>query len=274
MLAFVGAIGFGGCDEEPDTGRVHLVLGDAPYPIELIESAEVAVEAIAVHVAGDGAGWEHLPFAPTTFDLLDLQNGVTAELTNAEVPVGELDEVRLLISSGEIVLTDGRVMELTVPSGAASGLKIKVRPPITILADLTTDILLDMDVARSFLPIPSSAQQAAEIDSFKFHPVVRAANLNTTGSVFGWVISDNGTPDTSDDWSYWGASILVHDGIDSSTTFSDNTGYFQVLGLDPGMWQVEVEASGYSSASVNAQVYAGYDTSVDTLLLSPISPRQ
>jgi hypothetical protein len=187
--------------------------------------------------------------------------------------VGELDEVRLVISSGEITLTDGRPMELRVPSGATSGLKIKIRPPITVLADRTTDILLDMDVGRSFLPIPSSVQKASEIDDFHFRPVVRVANLNTTGSVSGWVRSNNGTPQTSDDWTYWGARVLVHDGIDSAMTFTGNTGYFQVLGLEPGMWQVEVTASPYLPAVAAAQVYAGYDTSVDTLILTKITPR-
>lgn len=275
LLALIATIGFTACDEEPGTGRVHLVLGDAPYPIELIESAEVFVEGITVHVSGDGAGWENLPFTPGTFDLLDLQNGVTAELTDAEVPVGQIDEIRLVISSGVITLTDGRSMQLTVPSGGSSGLKIKVRPAITILADRTVDILLDMDVGRSFLPIPAAVQQASEIERFHFRPVVRAANLNTTGSVSGRVRSDNGTPqDTGDDWNYWGAQVLVHDGVDSAMTFTSNMGYFQVLGLTPGMWQVEVTTSGYLPAATTAQVYAGYDASLDTITLTKILPRQ
>ena len=274
-LALISTLGFMGCGEDPGNGRVHLVLGDAPYPIKLIESAEVTVEAISVHISGDGDGWEYLPFEPTTFDLLDLQNGVTAELTEGEVPAGELDEVRLVISSGKITLTDGRSMELKVPSGASSGLKIKIRPSITILADRTVDILLDMDVGRSFLPIPASVQHASEIERFHFRPVVRAANLNTTGSVSGWVRSDNGTPgDLTDDFNFWGASALVHDGVDSAMALTDNTGYFKVLGLEPGMWQVEVTASPYVPEIRNVQVYAGYDASLDTLVLVKITPRQ
>ncbi len=275
VFALVSAVGFMGCDEEPGDGRVHLVLGDAPYPIKLIESAEVTIEAIAVHISGDGEGWEYLPFETTTFDLLDLQNGVTAELTEAEVPAGELDEVRLVISSGVITLTDGRVMDLKVPSGASSGLKIKIRPSITILADRTADILLDMDIGRSFLPIPASVQHASEIDRFHFKPVVRAANLNTTGSVSGWARSDNGTPeDLSDDFNFWGAGVLVHDGVDSVNALTGNTGYFQILGLEPGMWQVEVTASPYVPVIRTVQVYAGYDSSLDTLALVKITPRQ
>jgi hypothetical protein len=164
-------------------------------------------------------------------------------------------------------------MELKVPSGASSGLKVKIRPAITILAGRTTDILLDMDVGRSFLPIPASVQQASDIDGFHFKPVVRAANLNTTGSISGWVRSDNRTPgDTSDDWNYWGAQVLAHDGVDTAMAFTGNTGYFQILGLDPGMWQVEVTASPYVPATMNVQVYAGYDASVDTLVLEWITP--
>lgn len=273
LLALLGAIGFAGCDDDPATGRVHLVLGDAPYPVDMIESAEVSVEAIRVHISEGGNGWETLPFTPKTFDLLDLQNGVTAELVDAEVPVGNLDEVRLVISSGQIVLTDGRTMALTVPSGASSGLKIKVRPPITIQGDLTSDVLLDMDVSRSFRPIPSSPQQAADIDSFHFNPVVRAANLSTTGSASGYVFSDLGTPGTEDDEPLEGASILVHAGTDSSTALTDTTGYFRVLGLDPGIWQIEAEALGYSSAATSVEVFVGNDARADTLRLTPDAPR-
>jgi hypothetical protein len=40
------------------------------------------------------------------------------------------------------------------------------------------------------------------------------------------------------------------------------------------MWQVEVNASPYLPAETNVQVYAGYDASVDTLILTKITPRQ
>jgi hypothetical protein len=145
-VAIVGAFAMAGCDGDPDTGRVHLVLTDAPYPVDMMESAQVTIEAISVHVAGDESGWHDLPFTEDSYDLLDLQNGVTAELIDAELPVGSLNET-----------------------------------------------MLDMDVSRSFLPIPSSPTKVEEIRSFSFKLVVRVTNLTTTGSVFGYVLSDLGT---------------------------------------------------------------------------------
>ena len=50
-----------------------------------------------------------------------------------------------------------------------------------------------MDVSRSFLPIPSSPTKVEEIRSFSFKLVVRVTNLTTTGSEFGYVLSDLGT---------------------------------------------------------------------------------
>ena len=272
LFILAGVLVIAGCDDEVETGRVHLVLGDAPYPVDLIESVEINVQAIAVHVAGDGDGWEQLGFTPRSFDLLDLQNGVTAELVDAEVPVGDLDEIRLLVSSGEITLTDGRMMTLTVPSGSSAGLKIKVRPPIAVVGDLTSEVLLDMDVSRSFLAIPSAPERAEDIESFHFSPVVRAANLATTGSVSGFVVSDEGTPVTDDDQPLGDATVLVHAGADSSTAFTDSTGYYRVLGLEPGIWQVEAEAAGFSAATTPVEVFAGNDARADTLRLAPLAP--
>ena len=273
ILALVLTLGLAGCDDEPDTGRVHLVLGDAPYPVDMIQSAEVMVEAVSVHIAGDEDNWHQLlPFTPKTFDLLDLQNGVTAELVEGEVPVGDLDEIRLLISSGEIVLVDERSFSLTVPSGSSSGLKIKVRPPVAVEGDLTSDILLDMDISRSFRPIPSAPEQVSDIDSFHFAPVVRTANLSTTGSASGFVMSDPGTPSTDDDTPLEGASVLVHAGSDSMSALTDSTGFYRVLGLEPGIWQIEAEAVDHTGAMTSVEVFVGNDARADSLRLQVVAP--
>lgn len=268
-LALALTLSLAACDDDAETGRVHLMLGDTPYPVELIESARVTVAQVAVHIEGDDDPWRVLPHAEQTYDLLDLQNGVTADLLDAEVPVGSLSEIRLVVTSGEIELTDGRSFALFVPSGSSSGLKFKVRPPISIEGNLTSEVLLDMDVSRSFLPIPAAPRQVDDIDSFRFHPVVRVANLSTTGSVAGHVVSSAGTATTADDSALYGAAVLVHSGADSATALTDSAGYYKVMGLAPGSWEVQAEAMDFVPASVLVDIVAGNVVEADSLRLDP-----
>jgi hypothetical protein len=267
-IAIASLLAIAGCSEEPETGRAHLVLTDAPYPVDMIYSAQVTIEAISVHVSGDESGWYDLPFTQRTFELLELQNGVTAELIDAELPVGSLNEVRLLVTSGRVLLADGRSFDLSVPSGSSSGLKFKIQPPIAVEGDLTSEVLLDMDVSRSFLPQPALPTKVEEIREFYFRPVVRVANLTTTGSVSGYVISNFGTPVREDDEPLVDATVRFHAGSDTSTTFTDEAGYFQVLGLAAGTWQVEAEASGHAPGTTSIEVLPGIVTESDSLRLS------
>lgn len=267
MLLILAGIG---CDDDPETGRVHMVLGDEPFPTDLIESARIIVESVSINVTdSDDDGWTRYAIEDGDFDLLLLQNGITAELVDAELPAGNLQEVRLVVESGEIELKDGRTFTLKIPSGSSSGLKVKIRPPIVIVPDETVEVLLDVDVSRSFKSIPASPRQVDDIESFQFHPVVRAANLATTGSVAGYVFSTEGTEDVLDDLPLEGASIMVYTDSDTSAAIADAEGFYRVMGLAPHVWNVTAEAIGFVSASTDVEVIAGIEAEVDTLRLSP-----
>jgi hypothetical protein len=67
------------------------------------------------------------------FDLLALQNGITATLASLDVPAGRYHQLRLEVRSASVTLADGRTFadgsgthELVVPSGARSGLKVNL----------------------------------------------------------------------------------------------------------------------------------------------------
>lgn len=264
-----------GCGDDPGTGRLHLVLGDAPFPFDMVAGAQITVDLVQVRVDAeqdDQSGWMTLPDGGGVYDLLELQNGITAELADVELPAGRVDQIRLVVSRGRITLTDARVFVLNVPSGGSSGLKVFPEPPIQIAKDALVEVLLDVDVSRSFQSIPSAPGKVDDITGFHFQPVLRVGNLTAGGSVSGHVHSAEGTLfDESDDVPLADATIMATTGGDTTTTSSGDDGYYQILGLNPGTWKVEASANGYLQSSRVIEVNAGQDTGDVDLRLMPLS---
>lgn len=265
-----------GCGSDPGTGRLELALGDAPFPFDMVASAQITVDLVQVRVDAeeDGeSGWVTLSGGEGVYDLLELQNGITAHLAGAELPVGVVDQVRLVISRGRITLADARVFVLNVPSGGASGLKVFPRPPIVIAKDATTEVLLDVDVSQSFRSIPASPARIEDIAGFHFQPVLRVGNLSTGGSVAGRVFSAAGTLfDESDDVALSGATIMATANGDTATTASGEDGSYRILGLSPGWWKVEASSASFLKSSRVVEVSAGAEAEVDDLRLLPSAP--
>lgn len=285
VLAFALVVWTTGCsDSNPDstnnpgkfgdpgstgTGLLRVRLTDAPYPYSSISSADIAVNAVEVRMS-DGLHMLPVDAAPVAMNLLDLQNGVTEMLVDTEVPVGNIDQIRLIISSASVTLSDGRVFNLMIPSGSSSGLKISVSPSVQVSEQLTTELLLDFDVSQSFEPIPNSAKKADEISRFKFHPVLRVANVSQTGTVSGHVWNSRGTlGNTSDDTPIVGATVTVlgSDNLVQGSTASGAAGVFRISGLAPGTYVLHGEATGFAPGDIEATVVVGNEVSGNEIRL-------
>ncbi len=75
---------FTGCSKTIDNGNGRLVIKvtDAPFPVNLIESATVTITKVEIRKAGDGIS-DGNPFSviwegSREFNLLDLRNGVSS----------------------------------------------------------------------------------------------------------------------------------------------------------------------------------------------------
>lgn len=173
LVAILAAFGVVACDStgpEADA-RVQVQLTDAPA--DMIESAEVWIsrvylqggdddEAEGEEGDDDASGRVDLfndPENPRQYDLLDLQNGVVADLTDpVEVESGMYAQLRLVVDSAHITLIDGLTfangdsdMTLFVPSGAQSGIKVQLLEPIDADAGELTVVLVDFDVNQNFV---------------------------------------------------------------------------------------------------------------------------
>jgi len=106
VLAAILIILIPGCNKSSEnygTGRMTIKITDAPFPIEKIESAWVTITKVEMRKAGDGIP-DGNPFITitedtTVFDLIDLRNGVTADLADdIEIPAGKYNLVRLYVN--------------------------------------------------------------------------------------------------------------------------------------------------------------------------------
>lgn len=261
----------------PATGTVNVQVTDAPFPFSSVASARVTLTEVALHgreglaavTSADGArGFATVWTGSVTLDLVPLQNGLTTALASAQLPTGTYDQARLVITGGQVTLTNGRTFELAAPAAAAAGLRLFIDPPLVVQAGASTDLLLDIDLARSFSAVPSGAPQAGPITAFQLHPVARAVNVATTGRISGRVSDDRTTGgDRSDDPPLPFATVTVTragSATAEATAISGQDGRYVVIGLAPGTYDVQVEAAGFTTRTAQARrVEAGGVTTVD-----------
>ncbi|MBI1221443.1 MAG: DUF4382 domain-containing protein [Bacteroidetes bacterium] len=193
--------------------NVHMT--DAPGPYD-----EVNVDVKGLEVHSDVNGWQTIPLNnPGVYDLLKLTNGLDTLLGSVTVPSGTISQFRLTLGPNNTVKVNGTVFDLTTPSGQQSGIKIQVHE--NLLPGITYDFTLDFDAGKSIVHTGN--------DRYILKPVIRAVTAANNGIISGQLnpvmvaqvqaISNTG---------------------DTTGTYSDSTGAFQVIGLPAGTYQVDI----------------------------------
>lgn len=254
--------------ENQRKGTVVFKITDAPFPVDLVEEANVTVDWIKLlkypvegmeeeEPAGDEVILIELEEA-LTFNLLELRNGLTATMAEKEIPAGVYAEIRLHVVDAEILLKDGNSFNLKVPSGDASGLKIKMEPGLEVLEGMQAEVLVDFDLSRSF----TMQGNSKNVKGFIFKPVVRAvANVETaTGEISGKVTGQDESP-------VGGASLaLFQDEVGVTSAVSmDEDGFYSIIGVIPGTYELVLTFGEYTE-TVPVTVEAGETSVVDFVI--------
>jgi hypothetical protein len=247
---------------DPDAARLSIEMTDAPFPYEMVERADVLIDSVSVRIEAlepESSGFVSVSRESQSLNLLELQNGVTAAIAEAEVPVGVVEQIRLHVGQASVTLADGREFELTIPSGDRSGIKIFPSPPFEVAGAIPTGVLLDFDVSRSFHPVPSGARRVEEVESFTFRPSLKAVLLETSGSIEGTVWDDGWTPGyPADDIPLPDAAVTVYRIEEEvASTASGEGGDFVVMGLDAAEYRIESTRGGYLPAAAAVTLVAG-----------------
>jgi len=266
ILAAILIILIPGCNKSPDdygTGRMTIKITDAPFPIDNIESALVTITKVELRKAGDcipdGNPFITVSEDTTILNLIDLRNGVTADLADLEIPEGKYNLVRLYVDEASLITKDGVSHKVKVPSGGQTGIKIFIRPEITVEGGLTSELLIDFDLSRSFI-IRGNPDKPAGINGFIFKPVIRAVNNTTTGRIEGIVTDTVQAPINE-------ATIWLEQDTVVSTTFSDASGHYAFLGVPAGTYSLSAFKENYDTLTYSGvKVLEGNRTTRDFIL--------
>ncbi|MEQ9397658.1 MAG: DUF4382 domain-containing protein [Longimicrobiales bacterium] len=189
------AVGTACADSDPagpsGTARIQILLTDAPS--DMLDSAHVWISR--VYLVGGGGDPDtaatdtvttggkidlfHNPSAPLVFDLLTLRDGVTADVTG-EVPVEATTYrgLRFVVDSARVTLSEGfsfedgsRVGSMKVPSGAQSGIKVKLDDVLDPDTDERLILTVDLDVDENF--VIQMNNQTGTVRRILFTPVLK-----------------------------------------------------------------------------------------------------
>jgi hypothetical protein len=246
-LAAAGVMALAACDASETgpggpggDGKTAVFLTDAPFPFDRIARVDIHITEIGLSPQADTSqgppGWITAAEPDRSFNLLDLQNGITALLGEADIPPGQYRAVRVTFDPDRSGMTDtdgGHPLINWQSKGETPTLFGLVEEAMAI-DENGEDIVIDFDVGRSFL---------ADGDGFLFIPFLRAITKTGSGSIEGTLIhAEGGAPIAV-------AAVGVHYASDSSsvlgpliaTSRSSASGEFKASFLRPGRYTVVPE---------------------------------
>jgi hypothetical protein len=147
---------------------------DSPFSVDSLSRVDIFVLRVEARLAAansvDAAappaasgvkrgGWHTVATPNATINLLAYQNGATLTVGTTDVPAGNYRGIRLIIdpSRSSLTLKTGEVLNgdtkpnVDFPGGFTAGLKVVLAKPIAIAPNDTTSVVVDFDVANSFV---------------------------------------------------------------------------------------------------------------------------
>ncbi len=206
--------------------NVGFYLTDAPKVKGGYQAVNIDVKAISyVTDSTDTAAWVTLPIVEKVVEITQFTNGRDSLLSNIVLPAGlKIRQVRLILGDNNtIVLNDGTVKSLKVPSGSTSGLKLNVQSTPEVTSGYK--VVIDFDAARSIV--------AKGNGTYSLKPVIRTYIEANTSFIDGYLTPLNEA-----------VRIFTITGQgDTIATVSDtlNANYFRVSGLFSGTYTLKAQ---------------------------------
>jgi hypothetical protein len=243
-------------------GKIIIKVTDDPFIMNYVESATVTITKIEIRKAG---GNDSIPFIvlsndSVTLELTNLRNGITQTLLNLDIPQGQYDLIRLYVDQAGLKIKDQPVaFNLKVPSGKQTGIKLFINPSLTVEGGLTSELVLDFDLSRSFV-MRGNMNHSSGVNGFIFKPCIRVSNVSTSGRIEG-MVSDTAKLKVVN------AKIWVKQDTIVSTAFSDTLGNYAFIGVPAGIYSVFATKENYDTVKYSGiQVVSGNRTIQDFIL--------
>ena len=274
ILSVLGILFATACQDMDNTndqqGNLVIKLTDAPFPFDMIEAATVNITKVEIRKVSEGEE-DGYPFITVLgesqgFNLLDLRNGITADLVDTVIEAGNYDLIRVYVDQAGIVVTGEEPYNLKVPSGPQTGIKIFVEPSLRVVGGLTTEVLLDFNVEKSFI-LKGNMDSPAGIKGFNFKPVIRAVNNTTAGTVDGMVMNS----DTALEFAYvLMEQVVEQDTFEITSASADQAGYYAMPGIQAGLYTLSATLDGFDTVTFEGVEVVEGNLTVQNFILTPL----
>lgn len=229
-------------------GSIKLYLVDSP---STFDSVIIFVKRVEVHKSGSDStsGWFVINDSLRSFDLLQLVNGASVVLGDSVLTSGNYTQIRLILADGNYVIDNGFRHDLTVPSGMQTG--IKLNHAFTIEPNSLYELILDFNVEKS-IHITGNGK-------YMMKPVIRVMPMIISGSISGMVLPLDAQ-----------ATVFTTIGLDTVTTYPDALGFFKLMVLPQGVYNLEIDPSNpaYKDTLIeNVSVFSHQNTDIGTIEL-------
>ncbi len=267
MFVACGGSGSGGSSSS-NTGTLSLSLSDATT--DEYNAVYVTIEEVQVHKDED-SHWQVVASPYTTYNLLELVNGVRESLGITDLETGHYTQMRMIIGedpdNGINTLSEGHPYanyivddsnnyhELKVSSGSQTG--IKIVNGFDINENQTTDLILDFDASKSIVMAGNSGQ-------WLLKPTIKVLD-EIECSIISGTVTDLVQGDTLEGVLV-SAQIYDPDAADAkdkvvvqTSTVTDEEGSYTIF-LEPGTYNIVGYKDGYdpACAEINAESSSTY----------------
>jgi hypothetical protein len=190
---------------------------------------------------------------PGVYNLLDLTDGKDTLLADAQIPSGDISQIRLILGDNNYIITkSGEKIELTTPSAQQSGLKVQIHEVVT--GGVLYRLILDFDAGKSIV-------KAGQSGKYILKPVLRVISFVASGGNLKGVV----VPDSVR------TAIYAINGVDTvASTYTDiSNGNFLFDDIPAGNYSLSYVPtdSSYKEAQQNISVVLGQSAVADTVVL-------
>jgi hypothetical protein len=229
------------------SGTLTLYLTDAPAVA--FDSVNIIFSQVSAHL---DSTWITVQDSQQTVNLLDLNNGNTIIFGSNEVPAGKYTQIRIIIDDAYVVI-DGQKHQMTVPSGAKTGLKLG--PQFTITEGSTYKLVVDFDACRSVVTTGPPHNPSG----YKLKPHLRVMPMAVSGSISGTVTNPE----------HLSVAYAIQNPDTITTSAPDTTtGFFRLAFLPSGSYSVFVKDTlGQAFNQDSVFVNVGEETNIGNITL-------
>lgn len=278
-ILFIGLMTFGtGCGDEGDTtntGTLSLYLSDAPASVDYTGGVWVTVDEVLAHKGEEGsdeeideelADWVEVAAPYRTYNLLELTNCNWVELGLTTLGIGHYTQMRLYLGdepddpiihpyANYVIDKDGNELELTVPSGYETG--IKLIKGFDIGEGVLTKLLLDFDASESITVAGNS-------DKLLLKPTIKVIDVEYMPILSGIITGPINGTSTNGPLSQVYISAQVYDQASgevtvSAGTMSNDFGEY-CMTLENGSYNIVAYKEGFMPYCDNIDILQGIYT--------------